>query len=90
MIRKKSPAPHSDRRMETIFGLDLKLAAMKQGIAAGARGDDDRKFFGFAVKPVVAAVAWIVPRDLCVADAGRVGIDGAFVVVDLDLPIRAA
>src|SRR5436305_11021543 len=76
--------------METVFRLDLKLAAMKQGEAAGARGDDDGKFLGFAVKPVVAAVAWIVPGDLRIADAGRIGIDRSFVVVDLDLPIRAA
>jgi hypothetical protein len=34
----------------------LQLAAMKQGIAAGARGDDSRKLRGFAVKRIVAAV----------------------------------
>src|SRR5258708_19745823 len=68
----------------------LKPATMIDEIAAGARCDDHRQFLRFAVERVVAAVGCVVPRNLRVADAGRVGIHRTLVVVDLDLPIRAA
>ncbi len=68
----------------------LKPATMIDEIAAGARCDDYRQFLRFAVERVVAAVGCVVPRNLRVADAGRVGIHRTLVVVDLDLPIRAA
>ena len=59
-------------------------------IAARARREDYRKFPGLSVKRVVAAVGCVAPRNLRVADAGWIGIHGASVVVDRDLPIRAA
>src|SRR6266436_2338010 len=66
----------------------LQPAPMIEEIAAGARGHDHRKFLGFAVKRVVPAIGRLVPRNLGVADAGRIGIDRSFVVVDPHLPIR--
>ena len=68
----------------------LQLATMIEERAAGARREDHRKSPGFAVKRVVAAVARVAPRNLRVADAGRIGIHGSLVVVDPDLPVRAA
>jgi hypothetical protein len=68
----------------------LEPATMIEEIAAGARREDYRKFLGFAVKRVVAAVRGVVPRNLRVADAGWIGIHSAPVVVDPDLPIRTA
>src|SRR5258708_567094 len=68
----------------------LQSATMIEEIAAGARRDHYREFLGFAVERVVAAVRRVVPRNLGVADAGRIGIHRASVVIDLDLPIRTA
>ena len=68
----------------------LQLAMIIEEIAAGARCDDDRQIAGFAIERVVAAVGGIVPRDL--ASLMRAGLEStvALIVVDPDLPARAA
>lgn len=59
-------------------------------IASRARCGDDRKIAGFAVKRIIAAVFSVVPGNLRIADAGQIGIHHALLVVDSDLPSRAA
>src|SRR5260221_306748 len=59
----------------------LQSATMIEEIAAGARCNHYSEFLGFAVERVVAAVRRVVPRNLGVADAGRIGIHRASIVI---------
>jgi len=65
-------------------------AAMIEEMAGSARRNDYRQFPGFAVKRVVAAVRLIVPRNLVVANACRIRIHGAPIIVDFNLPAGTA
>jgi hypothetical protein len=68
----------------------IQLALVIEEIAAGGRGKNYRKISGFAIQLVIPAIGRSAPRNLAIADAGRIGIHRAVIVVDLDLPARAA
>ena len=59
-------------------------------IAAGAGGNHYSQIPGAAVEGVLAAIGAIAPRDGGTADPRRVGIHGAGLKVDLDLPTHTA
>src|SRR5208282_971947 len=60
-------------------------ATIVKKVAAGGRGEGHRESAGLAVEPIAPAVGGVAPRDFGVVDAGRIGIDGAAIVVDSDL-----
>src|SRR5271165_1137495 len=65
-------------------------AMIVKEVAAGAGRHDDGQIARPTVERVVAAILGIVPGDFGITDMGRIGIHGRPVIVDVDLPGRAA
>src|SRR5262249_43633830 len=70
--------------------LIFERAAIKEEITASARGNDHGQISGFTVKRIIAAIGSVVPGDFGLGDPCRIGIDGAALVIDPDLPACAA
>jgi hypothetical protein len=65
-------------------GLIFQPAAIMEEIASGAQRDNNRKITGLAVKRVVTAVCNVVPRNLGIANTGRIGVHHVPIIIDPD------
>src|SRR5271170_2790003 len=67
-----------------------QLALVVEEVSPGRRGQDDGQRPRLAVERVAPAVLGVAPRDFGFIDRGRIGVDGLEIVVDRNLPARAA